>query len=176
MCDLLLVDMFIVEEKCLHRNVAQQEAKAHMELFCFEVDVLLPNRSRFHVFSNTLDCPLKDLLNLIIGIGAKSLRVLKKEVEVTFPEINLWCIIAERALEHFLSLSDWFARVVAALSKQWDVSSHVGRINRILVADFLEDLHVFRVLTWVLSNLYQQRNYKKLRRLNYTHTQGVKLP
>ena len=89
MVDLLLVDMFVVEEKCLHRYVAQQEAKAHMELFCFEVDILLPNRGRLHVFSNTLDCPLKDLLNLIIGIGAKSLRVLKKEVEVTFPEINL---------------------------------------------------------------------------------------
>ena len=80
MFDLLLVDMLVVEEKCLHRNVAQQEAKAHMELFCFEVDVLLPNRSRFHVFSNTLDCPLKNLLNLIISIGAKRLRVLKKEV------------------------------------------------------------------------------------------------
>ena len=86
---LLLADVLVVDEERLHRDVAQQEAKAHMELFCFEVDVLLPNRSRFHVFSNTLDCPLKDLLNLIISIGAKSLRVLEKEVEVAFPEINL---------------------------------------------------------------------------------------
>ena len=43
MVNLLLVDMIIVEEKCLHRNVTQQEAKAHMELFCLEVDVLLPD-------------------------------------------------------------------------------------------------------------------------------------
>ena len=94
MVNLLLVDIFVVEEKCLHRNVAQQEAKAHMELFCLKVDVLLPDRSRFHVLSNALNSSFKDLLNLIIGIGAKSLRVLEKEVEVTFPEINLWSIIA----------------------------------------------------------------------------------
>lgn len=106
MVDLLLVDKLVVEEERLHRNVAQQEAKAHMELFCLEVDVLLPDRSRFHVLSNTLNCPLKDLLNLIIGIGAKSLRVLKKEVKVAFPKVNLRCIIAERALEYFLCLGD----------------------------------------------------------------------
>ena len=89
MVNLLLVDIFVVEEKCLHRDVAQQEAKAHMELFCLKVDVLLPDRSRFHVLSNALNSSFKDLLNLIISIGAKSLRVLEKEVEVTFPEINL---------------------------------------------------------------------------------------
>ena len=80
MVNLLLVDIFVVEEKCLHRNVAQQEAKAHMELFCLKVDVLLPDWSRFHVLSYTLNCSFKDLLYLIIGIDAKSLRVLKKEV------------------------------------------------------------------------------------------------
>ena len=80
MVNLLLVDMIIVEEQCLHRNVTQQEAKAHMELFCLEVDVLLPDWCCFHVFSNTLNCPLKYLLNLIIGVSAKSLRVLKEEV------------------------------------------------------------------------------------------------
>ena len=76
MGNLLLVDVFVVKKKCLHRNVTQQEAKAHMELFCLEVDILLPDRSRFHMLSNTLNCPLKYLLNLIVGVCAKSLSVL----------------------------------------------------------------------------------------------------
>ena len=81
--------MLVVDEERLHRDVTQQEAEAHVELFRLKVDVLLPDRSCLHVLSNTLNCPLKYLLNLIVGVGAKSLRVLKKEVEITFPEIYL---------------------------------------------------------------------------------------
>lgn len=43
MLNLLLVDILIIDEECLHRNVAQQEAKSHMELFCLKVDVHLPD-------------------------------------------------------------------------------------------------------------------------------------
>ena len=71
--NLLLADVLVVDEERLHRHVAQQEAEAHVELFRLKVDVLLPDRSCLHVLSNTLNCPLKYLLNLIVSVRAKSL-------------------------------------------------------------------------------------------------------
>ena len=68
---LLLGDGIKVEKWCLNGDVAEQKAEAHVELLCFKVDILQPDRGCLHVFSDTLNCAFKYLLNLVISISSK---------------------------------------------------------------------------------------------------------
>ena len=40
---LLLANGFIINQKRLYGNVAQQKAESHVELLCLKIDILLPN-------------------------------------------------------------------------------------------------------------------------------------
>lgn len=102
----LLALTFGIEQKRLDSNVAQEEAEAHVQLLCLEVDILLPDCPCFHVTTNALNGAFKYLLNLFVGIGPQVMVLFLEEREVIVPQVYLTGVVAKGALVDFLGLSD----------------------------------------------------------------------
>ena len=108
--------------------------------------------------ANALNGAFKDLFDLIVRLGSQVLVVLLEEVEIAVPQVDLAGIVAERAFVDFLGLCDgqrlialWIA--LLALHEQRDVRHHVCGVDRVLVANLLQHLHVLLALTTAMTGL-----------------------
>lgn len=113
---LLLALNVVVEQERLDGDVTKKETEAHVELRCLEVDILLPNRTCFHVLAHALDGSLKNLFDLVVCILSNNLTVILKEGKIAVPEVDLGGVVAQGVLKDLLCLRDGFATDASVLA------------------------------------------------------------
>jgi len=141
----LLIDLINLEERSLDGSEAEEEAEAHVEHLCLEVDVLDPDLSRFHVLADVLDCSFKELLDQLVALGPEDLLVVLQELDIARPQVNLGGVVPDRLLEDLRSFLDcalelsgllgvlagWALLSLLILDEEVGVASNVRRINRV---------------------------------------------
>lgn len=121
------------------------------------------------MLADTLNSPLENELDLLVRIRSQSAVVVLQKGQVALPQVHLRRVVPERALKNTLGLTDCLASgrlrvyvlalacsvaALATLKQERYVVSDIRRVDRVLVADVLEQLHVFLVLAGVLADAF----------------------